>query len=1106
MPPRGQKSTKNSATAVEGGGVQGRGQKGKRKSTVAVSKAVEAVGGKDEDELSSEVEDEELTGSTADDDAQAAIISINLMDIVNPMKPLNFGRWNDREMKESQALILHASMKASSFSTTKFENMIPLIMNIASLDESCINTDIKGIKLAPRLVLSEKGNELREIFAAGGRHRRQAARIEARALTDKINIMRKSMQDDGDGSSATEEKIRELENQRRAAIYSRDVVEVMVRNGGLLALHISRNTTVQQYHETDEEKLVMLIRGYVARSPEGPDSQPMWVARMGNKSSALRQIFHHKETLQYLLSLHEFGHIFHYKKCLNSKWIKANMHSIGGGVSNGNPVGGWTSDEINLYMQILMMMVEYLIGIWRTLVTHLDFFEMDDTSTFDKYKLQVQQTTDPQAKEPLRTCTSTWGVFTTTVADSEKDKLGCLKGGDVNEDGPTAEYNINLMRSIGDYVTNMPRSGKKTIDFQKEVERKVEWVMVDHGMFHFQRPLPLLTPTMILEMGSCLKMIPNSLSEASLPILMIFHTIDTDSQFLSWIDPYAIYFSASVKNPRTAKDVASWALRTISENSNGFFTDGRRAAREVAHLVFRYFHIFLQMESDIVKYSPTHPRPTTVKDQKIPVLAKTYPEIADKVKDLINKIAASKTKKSKTSLSLLKPTRDFERYALAAYLEDMIVDEYRSLLLEKSSSAAFLRGELKRILTKFSKVQDRVDSSGSLTKTNEYFFPDGITHVQTALPTFTTEAASDNQQRARDRELSMTGLASFLKKFATKPWLVARPGSDEVRNDIYQATKTLERLCYQNIERLNKMSCEPDPLAIDPMDPKWDSITHDDVPSSFHATPWTQRSDAATELSKYLDKHDTPPPATFSRRPTPDVPPERSPSNVACQKSTAPHLELADNPDTNQEGAHITDDHHSLKQVVDPFIDNEGESGINNDDPFIENDGESGINNDGISNIENDDDSNKGHSSSIFHNDIDPSDNPVADEVNPQSSSSLDELYSPPPPTIHPPSQPQSDGTPAQPIDEDHDVDMPHGSEDDAPFPTPGPSKASLKRPTPHGGRSPGPFPTFPSVPHLPSPEHPNRYQSPSGIVLESAGVRDRAPPFKRALRNRKRM
>lgn len=227
MPPKGRKGTQGSVKAVGAGG-GGRGRKGKGKSHVGEVEGVDGVGvgdggndgGKAElaeqsEEFEEEKEEEELAKSTADEDAQAAIISINLLDITNPIRPLNFGRWNDRKMVESKAAALHAEMKATSFSTTKYENMIPIIMKKEYLAESCINTNIKNTKLAPKLVLSEKGEEMREIYAAGGRHRRQAARIEVTALTDKIEAAREKMGDGTDGMGL-EERIRELENQRQA--------------------------------------------------------------------------------------------------------------------------------------------------------------------------------------------------------------------------------------------------------------------------------------------------------------------------------------------------------------------------------------------------------------------------------------------------------------------------------------------------------------------------------------------------------------------------------------------------------------------------------------------------------------------------------------------------------------------------------------------------------------------------------------------------------------------------------------------------------------------------------------------------------------------------
>ncbi|KAF8867496.1 hypothetical protein BD779DRAFT_1483284, partial [Infundibulicybe gibba] len=122
--------------------------------------------------------------------------------------------------------------------------------------------------------------------------------------------------------------------------------------------------------------------------------------------------------------------------------------------------------------------------------------------------------------------------------------------------------------------------------------------------------------------------------------------------------------------------------------------------------------------------------------------------------------------------------------------------------------------------------------------------------------------AIENQLRARNREISLTALASSFQKLANRPSLAAKPGSALMRHDISQALQTLQKLCVDNIYRLDLMAQEPDSLAINPLDPKWDSVSQSSALTYPCPPPWTPNSDAAAEVSEYLETLGIQPPAT----------------------------------------------------------------------------------------------------------------------------------------------------------------------------------------------------------------------------------------------------
>lgn len=109
----------------------------------------------------------------------------------------------------------------------------------------------------------------------------------------------------------------------------------MEANHGDLGSYISRNETITHHAEDDKEKLVRLIREYrdlVLRGDEGQVAG--WLSEQGSdKNSVLGQIMNHIETREHLLLLAEFPLHFPYKKIYSMRWVKDNLHNIGGGVS-----------------------------------------------------------------------------------------------------------------------------------------------------------------------------------------------------------------------------------------------------------------------------------------------------------------------------------------------------------------------------------------------------------------------------------------------------------------------------------------------------------------------------------------------------------------------------------------------------------------------------------------------------------------------------------------------------------------------------------------------------------------------------------------------------
>ncbi|KAF8879073.1 hypothetical protein BD779DRAFT_1474532 [Infundibulicybe gibba] len=109
--------------------------------------------------------------------------------------------------------------------------------------------------------------------------------------------------------------------------------------------------------------------------------------------------------------------------------------------------------------------------------------------------------------------------------------------------------------------------------------------------------------------------------------------------------------------------------------------------------------------------------------------------------------------------------------------------------------------------------------------------------------------AIENQLRARNREISLTALASSFQKLANRPSLTAKPGSALIA----MIFSSVANLCVDNIYRLDLMAQEPDSLAINPLDPKWDSVSQSSALTYPCPPPWTPNSQRFPSILKHSE-------------------------------------------------------------------------------------------------------------------------------------------------------------------------------------------------------------------------------------------------------------
>lgn len=150
--------------------------------------------------------------------AQAARFSINVIDIFNPPKPIVFGRWNPRPLRDSEANKLKNQLLIDEIRPFRFENMFNLIIDKRFIEADTISQTIDGgNQNAPMLKLSVEGiAALQQLDFAGGRHRVRAMEMikaersdKLKKFQDQLRKFKDKAEDTGEDRDA--EKISQLE-------------------------------------------------------------------------------------------------------------------------------------------------------------------------------------------------------------------------------------------------------------------------------------------------------------------------------------------------------------------------------------------------------------------------------------------------------------------------------------------------------------------------------------------------------------------------------------------------------------------------------------------------------------------------------------------------------------------------------------------------------------------------------------------------------------------------------------------------------------------------------------------------------------------------------
>jgi hypothetical protein len=183
-----------------------------------------------------------------------------------------------------------------------------------------------------------------------------------------------------------------------------------------------------------------------------------------------------------------------------------------------------------------MTIVEYLANIWKTLFSPMQYFEMDDAGKMELYFSELEKPSEVRSEDITRQGKIAWmSVVDKAIVSKRTPRMEMLTSGIMKQLGSMKAHSMTKLlvgaldenddhwKKYRTVITDILNDDLIAIPFEEPEQRqvtmnfakKLEWVMAYHSDLHYQRPLPLLTPEVILSLVQCMEMIPNALLEVS---------------------------------------------------------------------------------------------------------------------------------------------------------------------------------------------------------------------------------------------------------------------------------------------------------------------------------------------------------------------------------------------------------------------------------------------------------------------------------------------------------------------------------------------------------------------------------------------------------------
>jgi hypothetical protein len=315
----------------------------------------------------------------------------------------------------------------------------------------------------------------------------------------------------------------------------------MLANGALGARQLASNETLTRFGVSDGEQLWMSYKMLQALTGAPKADVAAFLQKATAVRSTLAQVLHCTESLAYMKSLDKLGNHFRFQPVFTIAWIRRHLHQTAGGVSTQSI---WRMQWDLIKLQILTELTNYMANVTLSLVTPTDFFEMSDNSLYANYK-ELESGKDPirgldseavslaavrtwkSLADPVgeHTRTAVIGMLTDALMTALDEqavahfrRVGYSIATDSKEwNDAFREYMGSVYDLFKEHVLlkSFSTTGQRMV--QKSIARKLEWIFHTHRS-HYQRPLPLLTKSILPLLAAGFEDVDEALREVSFGI------------------------------------------------------------------------------------------------------------------------------------------------------------------------------------------------------------------------------------------------------------------------------------------------------------------------------------------------------------------------------------------------------------------------------------------------------------------------------------------------------------------------------------------------------------------------------------------------------------